>query len=851
MIPARHILLTGILLISSTALLVSQQREASDWFLRQMFILSDFNGDGQLSKAEASQVPTQWNYYTTAAGFAESDRDHDQLLSRSEMEQTAWKALVFRLSQDEQELRRLQQEFSHLRQAQSKYLERYPGLARHLLQNVVWCRENDHLVKKLIKNRAWFREQPEAADALQNNLIFWMEHPKIAAQYYEKPPAGNDAALYEAWRTGHRRYLSSLETLPHKSILDFRHFAAAEGASVAEERPIVTSVSPPPTALEVARLSNTHEVDSLRSELQKAEDEIQQLEQLLEVVNNVPVSDMDDDQVKDELRMLQVELRLARVEEDSLLAEVIRSRRQISHLKGRIVADSLAAVGRQPVGEESAETLEAEIKQLRGFISSQAVEMESLTGKLRQTQRKLVQEQEKLAQMSAPQVLEPVQEGPGEELVHLADQVTQQKDSLATYQEKLDRLTMDNRSRRLRNDSLRLELVQAGLQRQAVMDSLALLIRVSRIQSDSIAYWSALAATQLQEEGAQDSLLAALRRSEKERALAVTGYQNELDSLSQLLVEVRRTAVSPAVEDLAFRDGTSEQLREVINNLQESQEGLQYDNTKLRQQLEATMVVSREQEEVLREQLNAVLKNNRRLEYQNRKLQRRLSSRRLPGSTTAVARMDEANFELTEARAQIAELESVNERLLIQLQTTQGYILQKLREEGNSNRRLADEMQEGTAARFKADTLSIALANALRNSWPDTVAMLRSELKEIARQKEALEETAILARSKYLQQRDSLVKVIDARDLELIRRNRVDNVDEQRFARIQAKESELEILEKKLQAKQQLLDQREQFITSRLEEIEEQQARFDQLDAWEAELKRREQVLRVRNGGNE
>lgn len=171
-----------------------------------------------------------------------------------------------------------------------------------------------------------------------------------------------------------------------------------------------------------------------------------------------------------------------------------------------------------------------------------------------------------------------------------------------------------------------------------------------------------------------------------------------------------------------------------------------------------------------------------------------------------------------------------------------------MREEGSSNDRLAEEMQEGASAKFQADTLSIALANALRNSWPDTVAMLRNELREISRQKESVELHAVTARSKYLQQRDSLVKVIDSRDLELIRRNRVQNVDEQRFDIIQSKETELTNLERQLQAQKQLLDQREQFIATRLEEIEAQAARYRQLDAWEADLKRREQRLRVQNG---
>lgn len=68
------------------------------------------------------------------------------------------------------------------------------------------------------------------------------------------------------------------------------------------------------------------------------------------------------------------------------------------------------------------------------------------------------------------------------------------------------------------------------------------------------------------------------------------------------------------------------------------------------------------------------------------------------------------------------------------------------------------------------------------------------------------------------------------------------------FSKIQSKETELANLEKQLQAKKQLLDQREQYISTRLAEIEVQSAKYRQLEAWEAELKRREQQLRVQTG---
>lgn len=843
--PARHMIVAGLLLAISFPLLHAQQRTGPDWFLRQIFLLSDFNGDGQISKAEVSQIPQQWNYFATTAGFTECDLDGDQLLSREEMDGNAWKAMVFRLSQDEQELRRLQRDFSHLSQAQAKYLERYPGLARTLLGNVVWCRENPHVIKKLIRNRAWLREQPEVADALQNNLIFWMEHPKMAASYYERPPAGADAALYEAWRNGHKRYLNGLRTLPEKELLDFP-YQTVDLPAANRENPRVTEVAPPPSSSQVARMAS-QESDSLRQELDDAKMVILQLEQVISTMSQGPegnFEEWDSDQLREEIRLLRLELKMSRIEEDSLMAENIRQRRRLGEFETKMIADSIGSGA--PTADLLAEItlLEEETRQLRRFISNQALEMESLNTKLRNNQRLISEQEQTIATLSSQTQEVPEPSG----LDSLSQLASSRQSEIDTYQSEISRLVGRNDRSRLRVDSMRLVLIQSNLQRQALMDSLLTLSRLNRRKSDSLRFMAQAISSQEDTDEATQDLLAALRTAEEERMMAERQWLGQLDSMETLLSQAR---IASAEQSMAYRDNGDKSLRDIIYNLEKAQDDLYYDNEKLRQQLEASTVLSHEQEEVLRAQIAAVLKNNRRLEYQNRKLRRRVESRRLPTSTVAIARMDEANFELTEAKTRIQELESTNESLLIQLQTTQSYILQKMREEIVVTDQLSEEMKSSAAARYQADTLSIALANALRNSWPDTVAMLRQELKEIQREREVLERKAISAKVQYLQQRDSLVQVIDDRDLELIRMERNQDVSSDRFSRIQGREDQVSRLENQLEAKRQLLEQREQVIAKKLEEIAEQEEKYRQLERWEAELKRREQRLNVAENGEE
>ena len=841
---ARHMVVAGFVLSLMCSLLNAQQHSGPDWFLRQMFLLSDFNGDGQISKAEISQTPQQWAYFASTAGFIESDLNQDQLLSREEMACNAWRALVHRLSADEQELRHLQRDFSHLSEAHSKYLERYPGLARSLLGNVVWCRENANLVRKLIRNKTWLREQPEAADALQNNLIFWMEHPKIASFYYERPIAGSDPALYEAWRNAHRRYLSTIQTLPDKELLDFSH--QPHPAEHPHTEPI-TPVAPPPSSAQIAKRAH-QESDSLYKELLDANVVIMQLEQVIEVLSQRPegsVETFSPEQLQKEIRLLRVELHMARLEEDSLLAESIRQTRRIGELETQQLTARRDQEGTFTDIEAENEELKNEARQLRRFISNQALEMESLNASLRQNQQLIQKQGRALASISES---EPRTSSSAEAYNHLSELQAQEQSSIAAYKQEIAQLTNQNDRQRLHIDSLRLEFVQNSLSMQGLMDSLTTLIQIARLQADSLQRLNQQMILLQDADAAADSLVVALRLAERDRIKSEQQWLWQLDSLESIISQMQSRQ---AASDISFRNHGDRSLKEIIRNLEKSQEDLYYDNQKLRQQLETSTIIGREQETVLREQISAVLKNNRRLEYQNRKLRRRIESRRLPNSTVAIERMDEANFELMEAGHKIHELEKTNEALLMQLQTTQSYILQKMREEVSSSNLLEDQMKGRANARYRADTLSMALANALQNSWPDTVAMLREHIRDIKREKEMIESRAIAAYVTYLQQRDSLVHIIDERDLELIRMERAQYVSTDRINRIENREDQVSKLEYQLEAKRQLLEQRELILTQKIQELSQQEEKYQLLEQWEAELKRREQRLNILENGDE
>ncbi len=843
----RIFFVAGILLANVGWLLAGQPQQEAIWFVRQVFFLADFNGDGQLTRAETSQLIEQWGYFRQDAGFNLSDLNKDQLLSRDEVEGAAWQAMVHRLAEDEQDLKRLISQYQHLGNAESEYLERHPGLSARLLANVVWTRENPTLIKKLLRNRAWLRENPEVADALQNNLVFWAEHPTLARQYYLRPPAGRNAALYEAWRSLHQQHLENHPELNADFRLEFPYRTAVSSSQPSTAKPAeaAVSVSEQQAVKRLAPAADQQQkIDSLLLALSEAKGRIQRLETVITALgtqqgtNSLPSASADAESLQRELRVLQIEQKLARLEEDSLLATTLRQKKHIAFLQAQLVQDSvrMSRPGQETLAENK--LMEDELVQLKTFIQSQTAELDSLNSALRIQQEMLNQEQRKLAALTQSQAQSQTQVSFAFD--SLQQQVSQANIRLENQKIDLQTLSWHRDLLRLQNDSLRLVIVQSGLRRQALLDSLADLRLFAWQQSDSLANFAALRIHAGASER-EDSLVQLLRQAERSRLQADRAWQAQLDSLSSQLMQSGETLAYRAADD-------PDMQRVALAASQRSEASLRYDNQKLRAQLETLSMFTQQQEAVLRQQLQAVLKNNRRLEYQNRKLQQRVESRRLPTSTVAIERMDEANFELTEARTRLSEMERINETLLIQLQASQAYILQRMRQEEETSDQLRDEMTTAQAARFQADTMSLALARALRSNLPDTVLSLKGKIRQMEDQQKSLETRAVEARVTYLQQRDSLTQVIDQRDLELIRLRQNTQVEGDRFARIAAKEQELVQQERRLQEKQQLLDQREIVIQAKTLALEEKEKKYLQLEAWEADLKRREQRLRVQGG---
>lgn len=834
-----------------------QLRPGPDWFLRQLFLLADFNGDGQLNRAEAAHLSSQWDYYHEETGFTQSDLDQDQLLSIDELRMTAWKAMLHRLSTDEQELRRLHQQYSHLGGAQLKYLQRHPQVAASLLGNVVWVREHESLVKKLAKDRAWLRENPEAADALQNNFILWMESPSLARGYYERPPAGSDAAMFEAWRSLHKHYLRSATKAKAFVPLEFPYIPLPDSI---EEAPVATTPieENTPEIEEVPALSQetfqrtnpaafsqniaTEEKgnDSLREALHAAESRIKRLETVLAALSteqqapSLPNSDTQLNDLQQQLRTLQIERKLARIEEDSLLATTIRQRKQIAFLESERVRDSLLFAQTKQDPAQERRTLSREITELKTSLTAQKAVSDSLQRELSRQQALFQSSQQQLAAMR--QAL-PVASANSEERTALQQSLRDARDSLRLSVAQKAAIDYSLQSSRLQADSLRLRLLQANLDRQGTMDSLLTLHRLASRRADSLA--NSVNTPVAEENNLRvDSLMASLRQAERLRLTSEQYWQQQIDSLQFLLHR-------PAMASRATDEPDSE---EVIAAIRRADEALRYDNQKLREQLESISKLSQEQETMLREQLQAVLKNNRKLEFQNRQLHRRVESRRQPTATVAISRMDNANFELTEARGRIRDLEKVNESLLLQLQASQAYILQRMRQEQQVSNRLGQEIAQGTSAKFRADTLSVALARALQVSWPDTVAAAKTALSNSRREIAMLEERAMLARAQYLKQRDSLTQEILKRDATLAQNQQVSSVDVQRFAKADVKDAELRKKELALAELKQLLDQREIMIAQKIEELSIKEVRYQSLNDWEAELKRREQQLKAKSG---
>ncbi|MDX2247450.1 MAG: hypothetical protein SF052_11770 [Bacteroidia bacterium] len=324
------------------------------WYIEQVFLAVDRDVNDQIARGELRPFAVELGWFMDEANFREADLNTNGGLEREEIRLFMGEAQVFRAEEEAIDLKILNQKYPYFSDAKPAYFRRHPELVSMLLGNRIWTREHPETIKIILGQNRLLEDEPELIGALHRNMAFLTEHPAVAMIFYEMKETRSFQPM-TSWRARHQEFIKSSPGMEQQIYrIEFPRY----------QRPLKPQTPEPPLAAAKAEASPTARL----SESTPEKPEIIDLGAAgagREKELHTPVSKGDNTQVSDlekQIRYLRIEAQLARVEEDSLLAETIRQRKYIALLEKNL--DSLNNLPKQKpeiiVEKELADCSEAE-----------------------------------------------------------------------------------------------------------------------------------------------------------------------------------------------------------------------------------------------------------------------------------------------------------------------------------------------------------------------------------------------------------------------------------------------------------------------------------------------------------
>ncbi|MEL6673403.1 MAG: hypothetical protein AAFR61_14460 [Bacteroidota bacterium] len=347
-IHIRNTILALLLGSSSLCLFAQPGTEAgnpSTWFADKLFYLTDRNQDGFLDPMELGNTDRLMEYFLDKKQYDRADLDHNQLLDKDEFSYRIGKALVFRLEQDEKELVRLDKTYPYFSEAKLKYFKRQPDLTAQLANNLVWMRAHLDLAQKILLDKAWLKEHPHILVAMHQNFVMLTEEPSLAKKLYKHKTSQTNRYPFRDFRMAHQEYLEAKPAAASvASRLDFPY--------IPPKSVVIKDVSAPtPTpsrstaslfsgdslqkVITKERAAHQKEIASLKARIRTQDSLRTKLQREMPTSGNfqdMAALQKAYDQLLAQEQARRIEQQLARLVEDSLLAQTIRQKRQVRNL---------------------------------------------------------------------------------------------------------------------------------------------------------------------------------------------------------------------------------------------------------------------------------------------------------------------------------------------------------------------------------------------------------------------------------------------------------------------------------------------------------------------------------------
>lgn len=860
------------------------QETVTDWYMEHMFQAVDRDVNDRVVHGELQPFSRELGWFLDEANFREADRDGSGAIDRREMRLFMGEAQALRAEQELLQLKVLNQKYPYFTDAKPQYFRRHPELVTQLLGNLVWVREHTETVVKILGQKSIIDDQPELIGALHRNLTFLAEHTAIAALFYEMKETKAFQQM-DTWRTSHLSFVKNnagIETNVYRIVFPrydrpqpepaSQPLADASADSPASPSPtarLSPSSKPVPAAApeiidlgavanlekEIASLKETmQELQAVyaarqRQELEKADSlreansrytaQIRHMEMQMRTLRDsvktphAPTPVNNSSLVADletQLRYLRTEAALARIEEDSLLAETIRQKKYIASLE-----KSLEEAGKTEVVADANEIALLNEENSRLRKEKQALN-DSLTAQKHKQPEVVVQ----TVAADCPDV--PTFEG---EVAQLQGENEALADTLLLLRKEIAR------KERLHRDSLASNI---AYQRSQVT------VLETKIQEKDGRVWEyKLLAEERAEEintlkQKQQELAAQLQQIQAENQAYQLSQKTEKDTINSKIEDLSRltthlkTALDSAEREIAANQAQmqAQAIAEArrIEAYQQQIEEISYDNDKLREQMEFTIEHSAENENSLEQQIILAKAEAEKLLTQNDRLKRR--KRDIPVGREIIT----LTRELEDAESRISELLVKNQSLKYQLSSSFSYLDQTVAQQQQLETEIRSQLSNIARLSSLRDSLDHSVKEVSRVHWTDSMLVYRQRLNQAEAKLVEYQLTAQKEKAIEKMARDSLQNEILRINQEKKKLAAMEQVNIARINSIEARETELKQLEIRLEERSRLTEQRESYIKERMANLAVQEKKYQDLLEREKNLDLREQRIKQASGGN-
>ena len=866
-----------------------QHKELSSWYLQQVFSLADANKDHLLSAKEIKQMGKLLAYYMDETNFQRTDTDKDGMLNQSELNYRMGQAIVHNLEKDEKELKKLEHEYPYFSDAKIKYLKRHPELTAKLMENLVWSRTHPDLVNKIISDRSWISQNPKVGKALNRNLIWLTENPETSEKFYRMREAKMHNGYLKTWRSVHKEYMDKHPEIAEEPInIDFPYWPEKKSLPTAENYLTPSTWDPHRAAIDSLISLNKEQKEKYEAQIADLLAEQRQRDSLSQKMREAPLdpvytgNDIEtlkaaNEALRKRVKELKIEHKLAMIEEDSLLATTIRQRIKIGLLEKSLeltdpneaLAQEEVKIVNQPVAMGNVPTTVVDLKtqdenkKLLAEIDVLKKKNLELSARMEQLNKEYGERTvayDKLYQsMAATEKAQANMKFKQDSLRTVFEQVGKEnhakKDSLVVennlLKQQIELILEENQKLAIAHD-------QYVLDNESLQDSIQMLSSSTKNIDQKLRQTESQLSRQLEK---AENNLADLRKQYDQLSLnskqqgdslrnLLAVSQTELNKVKKLHQEAKMKAEQASkvvVDNPVMLEQWQKDQQEYRMRIDE----LEYNNRKLREEMEATLEVALAKEEIMEKRLKGTLKENQELRFKNQ----RLKSRKKQPADAMQIQMERLAFEVDEARKKIQQLEETNQALLGQLEANNEYLTEYVQEKNRLRNELGKQMAETALQRSQNDTIRRELMMSSQYHLQDSIRNYRKKLSRLEVRllnQKSQNDTEMADMETSMDSLSNEIALLKAEKLRIINQNKVDM---ERIQRSGNKEKALQNMETRLLEREHKIKQQEETLQEKMAILAEKERKYQQLKEWEKNLYLLERKLKneqaVRNNEDE